>query len=93
MDYIVQVADVPKPVRTGSRPRKYPFHELEVGTMFFAPGVKPGTMMSLASATGRSLGKKFQTRQLHMALVKGQWRQVDPTAKGATFGVAVYRVG
>ena len=92
MDYIVQVAQVPMSVRRSPRPRKYPFHQLKPGMMFFAAGVKPNTMMSLASSTGKRLGWTFQTRQHHMKLEKGQWKQCDPDAKGAQFGVGVYRI-
>ena len=60
--------------------------------MFFAPGAKPNTMMSLASSTGKRLGWSFQTRQLYMRLVSGAWKQCEATDKGAQFGVAVYRV-
>lgn len=91
MNYVLQDAEVPKPVRTSARPRKYPFHEMEPGKMFFAPGAKPSTMMSLASATGKRLGWTFQTRQLNMRLVKGQWKQCTSGDPGAQFGVAVYR--
>ncbi len=91
MDYIVQTGEVPKSVRTASRPRKYPFHDLQPGEFFFTPGAKPSTMMSLASSTGKRLKRTYQTRQLHMKLVKGRWMQVDAKEKGAQFGVAVYR--
>lgn len=92
MTYILQEAVVPKPVRTVSRPRKYPFHDMKPGMMFFTPGAKPSTMMSLASATGKRLAWVFQTRQLWMRQDKtGKWTQCDPTDKGGVLGVAVYR--
>lgn len=92
MDYVLQNAEVPKVSRKGaSRPRKYPFHDMKPGMMFFTPNTKPSTMMSLASATGRRLGWTFRTRQLHMRLDKGKWVQCEPDAKGAQFGIAVYR--
>jgi len=93
MDYVLQVAEVPKVSRKGtSRPRKYPFHDMKPGMMFFAPGTKPSTMMSLASATGKRLGWTFQTRQQHMKRVKGAWERCEPDDKHAHFGVAVYRI-
>lgn len=92
MDYVLQEATVPKPVRSASRPRKYPFHDMQPGMMFFTPKAKPATMMSLASATGKRLGWTFQTRQLWMKQdAKGKWTQCEQTTKGAAFGVAVYR--
>jgi hypothetical protein len=92
MDYVLQHAEVPKVSRrVNPRPRKYPFHDMQPGMMFFTPGAKPSTMMSLASATGKRLGWTFQTRQLHMRLVKGRWLPCPPDTEGATFGVAVYR--
>jgi len=92
MDYVLQVAEVPKISRRATlRPRKYPFHDMQPGMMFFTPGVKPSTMMSLASATGKRLGWTFQTRQLHMRLVKGVWKPCPAEAPDAVFGVAVYR--
>ena len=91
MEYQLQTGDVPKPVRLTPRPRKYPFHEMTPGMFFFAPGAKPNTMMSLASATGKRLGWTFQTRQQWMRTVKGAWTACESTDKGAQFGVAVYR--
>jgi hypothetical protein len=76
-----------------ARARKYPFHEMEPGMMFFVPGPspKPNTVMSLASATGKRLGVTFMTRQLHMKNVGGVWEQCQEKDKGAVRGVAVIR--
>ena len=93
MDYILEHTDVPKTVhRPYLRPRKYPFHAMQPGMRFFVPDAKPGTLMSLASATGKRLGWKFVTRKLHMRLVGGKWEQCSADDKGAKLGVAVYRV-
>ena len=91
MEYALQTADVPKPMRVTPRPRKYPFHNMNPGQMFFVPGAKPNTMMSLASATGKRLGWTFVTRQQWMKQVKGKWLACEAGEKGAEFGVAVYR--
>jgi hypothetical protein len=91
MKYAVQSAEVPERVRTAPRSRKYPFHDMTPGTMFFVPDAKPNTMISLTSATGRRLGWKFATRQLYMRIEAGEWVACDKTHKNAKLGVAVYR--
>jgi hypothetical protein len=94
MSYDVQHSEVvPAPSRKPPkpRPRKYPFAELLPNTMFFVPGAKGPTMMSMASARGRELGVKFHTRHRHMRLVEGVWRDCAAAEPGATLGVAVYR--
>jgi hypothetical protein len=96
MDYILQDApEVPEPtVRRNhrERTRKFPFHAMRVRTMFFAPGAKPSTMMSLACATGKRLGFKFKTRKQYMRLVDAKWVACAEGDDGATLGVGVYRV-
>ena len=96
MDYALQPAgEIPKPATSTTartRPRKYPFHEMRVGEMFFAPGSKPTTMMSLACATGKRLSFTFKTRHLHMRQTDAGWAQCSEGADGALLGVAVYRV-
>lgn len=95
MDYALQtVTEIPKPTPGGgksTRPRKYPFHDMKPGQMFFVPGAKPTTMMSLACATGKRLGFSFKTRRQWMVQGKDGWKQVAEGTKGAQFGVAVYR--
>jgi hypothetical protein len=94
MNFPVQTVNMPEPMPP-ARTRKYPFHEMVPGTMFFVPGPtpKPNTVMSLASATGKRLGFTFMTRQCFMAWDKkaNEWVNCDPEAKGATRGVAVFR--
>ena len=95
MDYALQtVSEIPKPTpgaSTRTRPRKYPFHDMEPGQMFFVPGAKPTTMMSLACATGKRLKVSFKTRRQWMVKAKSGWKQVAEGTPGAVFGVAVYR--
>lgn len=95
MDYELQdAADIPKPalgVKLRSRPRKYPFHEMQVGQMFFVPGAKPSTMMSLAYATGKRLGFVIKTRRLWMVHDRKEWVQVAEGTPDAKLGVAIYR--
>lgn len=69
------------------------------GTMFFAEGVVPNTMMSLASATGKRMtngGPKvaFATRQCWMKKdrASGAWIEVPAETKGGALGVAVFRL-
>lgn len=68
------------------------------GQMFFQPGAKPNTMMSLASATGKRMtngGPKvaFATRQCWMKKDRaGAWVEVPADSLGAHLGVAVFRL-
>lgn len=95
MNFPLQTVDLSAPLPP-ARTRKYPFHAMEPGTMFFVPGPtpKPNTVMSLASATGKRLGMTFITRQCYMtwAPKANEWRPCGPDDKGATRGVAVTRM-
>ena len=94
MVYPLQVADeIPKPITASHKPRvrarKYPFHVMQPGDMFFVPGAKSATMMSLSSATGKQIGVKFHTRHIRMKNVNGRWMQcLEPEGE---LGVAVFR--
>jgi thymidine phosphorylase len=81
-----------KAIRTALPIRwKYPFHEMEVGDMFFVPNKTKNTLATHASTVGRKLGRKFETRLTHMNEVKGQWVPCDADAKDAVTGIGVWR--
>ena len=90
MFQVVQAPEVPN-YRRGGRACKYPFHELNVGEMFFIPNRSSNTMMSLASKTGRKLGRKFETRLIWMCMRQELWTLCAAGAPGAVQGVGVYR--
>ena len=91
-DFPLQAGKAPEPRRNVARPRKYPFHDMKPGQMFFAPGARPNTMMSLASSTGRRLGWTFATRQKWMKLNGKLWQDAVASEKDAQQGMAVYRI-
>lgn len=72
--------------------KKYPFDEMEVGDMFFIPHKDKNTMMSLASAAGRRLGRKFATRMTFMVEVEGNWLPCTDKAPDRVSGIAVWRM-
>jgi hypothetical protein len=83
---------IPKPsssVRaTLSGRRKYPFAELEVGDMFFVPDRIKNNLSTLASLTGKKLGRQFSSRLLYMVETIGE---VDASTEGAVLGIGVWR--
>jgi hypothetical protein len=87
---------VPLPTRrlhSSDRARKYPFHEMEVGDMFFVPNAKRKTLASHATATGRKIGRKFSSRQITMIEAPdGSWQPCDPAETGAVHGIGIWRV-
>ena len=81
----------PKTWRPNQPPRKYPFHEMEVGDMFFVPNKAKNMMMNRASEAGKTLGRRYSTKVCFMKLVKGFWKICDVTDAGAVQGIGVWR--
>jgi hypothetical protein len=82
---------IPKPSSSvrpnASSQRKYPFSEMDVGDWFFVPGLSKNTLSTLASLTGKKLGRLFSTRLLYVADCK----EVAAGTAGAVLGVGVWR--
>jgi len=92
MHSIQKSVPIPKKARPAlpSR-RKYPFHEMEVGDMFFVPGKKKNTMATHASTTGKKLGRKFVTRMAWMRETLEGWEVCDKDHEDAVQGIGVWR--
>lgn len=85
----VPIPDVARP--KAPQRRKYPFEELEVGEMFFAPDKTRSGLATHVSAVGKKLGRKFSARKTFMRVVKGQWAPCEEGDPGAVAGVGVWR--
>lgn len=84
------ISGIPKPkssIRATTSGRKYPFRELAVGDMFFAPDRTKNNLGTLASLAGKKLGKLFSSRLLYMLDDK----EVDANTEGAVLGIGVWR--
>jgi len=84
---------VTQPPKRVIKRRRYPFDELEIGYMFFAPGAKINSMTSYASTQGRRLNMKFSTRAMTCLERMEGWIPCNPDAEGAVAGVGVWRTG
>jgi hypothetical protein len=85
----------PKKIRTstGSRPRKYPFADMDVGSMFFIPNKTKNTLSSYLSTVSKRLGCRFSSRMLTMKQDrKGQWTPCPATDTDAILGIGVWRI-
>jgi hypothetical protein len=85
----------PKKIRhsTVTRPRKYPFPDMDVGSMFFIPNKAKNTLSSYISTIGKKLGCKFSSRVLTMKQDrKGLWAPCPATDPDAVQGVGVWRL-
>ena len=76
----------------GDGRRKYPFHLLEVGDMFFVPGREKNTLSTRCSSLGKRLNAKYKTRMLYMHRVNDAWVACTAKDDGATLGIGVWRV-
>lgn len=85
-----QAVEIPKPIRPPAT-RKYPFDKLKVGEMFFIPDRDTNNMTTYASAVGRKLKRKFQTRLVWMRKTKSGWDVAEPDTTGAVQGIGVWR--
>lgn len=83
---------VPVPPRIEPKHKtKYPLAEMEVGAMFFVPGLETNTLANYVSAAGKRLGRKFRTRLcIMMQDRKGNWALAHEA--GGELGVAVWRI-
>lgn len=91
--YAVQ-ENVPIPKVVRNRPpvrRKYPFHTMTVGQMFFVPERTKNTLATHASSVGRKLGRKFLSRLTWMVQQGGAWQPCGEHEIGAVYGIAVWR--
>lgn len=82
---------IPRPtasVRVNPSACKYPFAQLEVGDWFFVPDRTKNNLSTLASLTGKKLGKQFSTRLLYVLGIE----EVTADTEGAVLGVGVWRV-
>jgi len=83
---------IPKPTRKGAgRRRKYPLDVMEVGEMFFVPGLTENKLTTYISAVAPKLGRKFTTRLTTMVESLDGWQPCDEDAEGAVHGVGVWR--
>jgi hypothetical protein len=72
--------------------RVYPYHTMDVGDFFFVPNKKKNTLSSHASAAGRKLGRKFNTRLTHAYLDKKEnWHICEASREGAVLGIGAWR--
>lgn len=92
MHKIQEGVPIPKVTRSGARRRKYPFEDMSIGAMFFAPGKNASSLVTHVSKVGSELGRKFTVRSCAMRQVDGDWHPCDPGADGAIEGTGVWRV-
>ena len=82
---------IPKVISSGPRKRKYPFDTAEIGEMFFIPDKTKNTIGAHVSAVSKQLNREFVTRLCYMRKGKQGWEPCEPSDKGATMGVGVWR--
>lgn len=86
------INNVPMPAAfRDPRGSKYPFHELEVGQMFFIPD---GSHAVATSAThwGKKLNRKFSLRTIAARETSRGWKVCEKDAPDAQIGVGVWRI-
>ena len=84
---------IPKTIRAvPDMQRKYPFHTLEVGDMFFVPERKKNNLYAHVSVVGRKLGRKFTSKLTYMRKTKTGWVVSEASNKTAVLGIGVWRV-
>lgn len=72
--------------------RKYPFHKLAVGDMFFVPERTKNTLSTRSSTIGKKLNAKYKTRMLYMRKNdQNQWEHTVATDPDAILGIGVWR--
>lgn len=91
--YTVQTLDIAAKATKRNTASKYPFREMGVGDMFFAPS-KKGGFYAQVSRVGTQLKRKFTCR--HLMLVQdtaaaGTWRYPEDGEEGVS-GMGVWRV-
>lgn len=93
MHEVQEGVPIPKITRAGAaKRRKYPFEDMAVGAMFFAPGKTAASLGTHASKVGSALGRKFSVRSCTMRQVDDAWQLCEPEDKDAVDGVGVWRV-
>lgn len=94
-DLIIQ-GDIPLPKRArgtlSPRPRKYPFEQMSVGSMFFIPNKTKNTLHTYISAVGKRLNIKLATRLVHMIRTDEGWAMAEADSDGAVPGIGVWRI-
>jgi hypothetical protein len=88
-------SSVPLPKRSRgvlpSKPRKYPFDQMEVGQMFFIPNKTKNTLHTYFSSVGKRMGIKLATRLVHMYETDEGWALCEAGDEGAVPGIGVWR--
>lgn len=72
--------------------RKYPFHDMDIGDMFFVPNKTKNSLATHASTVSKKLGKKFVTRLTYMVPTENGWEPADEGDEGAVQGIGCWCV-
>jgi len=81
------------PIRRGRPRRKYDLEHLAVGDMQFVPGRTVKQVSAYVSKMARTMpAMKFTTRVVFARRLGQRWEVCEPTDRGATEGVGVWRV-
>lgn len=85
--------NVPPPItRRSHKNKKYPFETMRVDDFFFVAGKKRNTIRTYFSTMGQKHNIKLKSELMYARQIKGLWSPCEPTDKGATMGVGVWRV-